>query len=340
MTPDETFMKRALDLAVLGSGHVSPNPLVGCVIVFENRIIGEGWHKKYGEAHAEVNAVNSITDKSILSKATVYVNLEPCSHFGKTPPCADMLVRNQVKRVVIANVDTFQKVNGQGIRKLRDAGIEVETGVLEREGRDLNKRFFTSVEKGRPFITLKWAESADHFIALENYESKWISNELSRQLVHKMRTEVDAVLVGTNTARHDNPKLNVRDWSGRDPVRVVIDRNLNLDSGLNLFDKSQPTICYNLLRNEDQHNLTFVQLTETDFLNSLLADLHRRKIQSLMIEGGTQTIQSFVNAGFWDEAMIFRSQSSFGKGIAAPIVQGDTVNETGIGSDLLKHVKN
>ncbi len=339
MTPDEIFMKRALDLAVLGSGHVSPNPLVGCVIVFENRIIGEGWHKKYGEAHAEVNAVNAVTDKSVLSKATVYVNLEPCSHFGKTPPCADMLVRNQVKRVVIANVDTFQKVNGQGIRKLKDAGIEVETGVLEREGRELNKRFFTSVEKGRPFITLKWAESADHFIARENFESKWISNELSRQLAHKMRAEIDAVLVGTNTARYDNPKLNVRDWSGRDPVRVVIDRNLKLDPKLNLFDKSQPTICYNLLRNEEESNLTLVQLPETDFLNGLLADLHRRKIQSLMIEGGSQTIQSFVNAGLWDEAMIFRSQVSFGTGIAAPVVQGDMVSETSIGRDLFKHIK-
>jgi diaminohydroxyphosphoribosylaminopyrimidine deaminase/5-amino-6-(5-phosphoribosylamino)uracil reductase len=328
-------MRRALDLATLGVGHVSPNPLVGCVIVHDGKIIGEGWHRKYGEAHAEVNAVASVADKPLLKESTVYVNLEPCSHFGKTPPCADMLMHHRVNRVVIANVDTYQKVNGEGIRKLRESGAEVITGILQKEGRDLNKRFFTYVEKGRPFILLKWAETADGFVAHEDYTSKWISNDLSRQLVHKLRTEVDAVMVGTRTAQHDDPKLNVRDWSGKDPVRIVIDRNLKLSSTLNLFDKSQPTICYNILRNEENHNISFVKLEATNLVNELLNDLHQRKIQSVMIEGGAQTIQAFIDRGLWDEAKIFRSPAEFGKGITAPVINGFQISEDRILDDRL-----
>jgi diaminohydroxyphosphoribosylaminopyrimidine deaminase/5-amino-6-(5-phosphoribosylamino)uracil reductase len=334
------FMKRALDLAVLGTGQVSPNPLVGCVIVHDDKIIGEGWHRKYGEAHAEVNAVNAVTDKSLLREATVYVNLEPCSHFGKTPPCADLLIRHHVKRVVIANLDTYPKVNGEGIRKLQESGAEVITGVLQRDARELNKRFFTSVEKNRPFVLLKWAETSDGFIARENYESKWISNELSRQVAHKLRTEVDAVLVGTRTARHDNPKLNVRDWSGKNPIRVVTDRYLTLSGKLHLFDKSQPTLCYNLLRREQHHNLTFVQLNEFNFWEELLNDLHRRKIQSVMVEGGAETIQTFINKGLWEEAKIFRAPGTFGNGITAPRIHGPTQNEERIMDDLLITIQN
>ncbi len=328
-------MRRALDLAMLGIGQVSPNPLVGCVIVHDSKIIGEGWHKKYGEAHAEVNAVAAVNDPSLLSASTVYVNLEPCSHFGKTPPCADMLVRHKVKRVVIANVDTYREVNGEGIRKLRESGAEVITGVLEKEGRNLNRRFFTYVEKDRPFILLKWAQTSDGFIAREDYSSKWISNDLSRQVSHKLRAEVDAVLVGTRTAQHDNPRLNVRDWSGKDPVRIVIDRSLLLGRDLNLFDKAQPTICYNLLRNEVDDNVTLVKLQEINFIDDLLKDLHQRKIQSLMIEGGTQTIRSFIDRGLWDEATIFRSPQKFGKGIAAPAVKGKIVGEEKIIDDVM-----
>ncbi len=328
-------MRRALDLAMLGMGHVSPNPLVGCVVVHNDRIIGEGWHKKYGEAHAEVNAVTSVNDPSLLKESTVYVNLEPCSHFGKTPPCADMLVRHRVKRVVIANIDTFQKVNGEGIRKLRESGAEVVTGVLEKEGRELNKRFFTYVEKDRPFILLKWAETADGFIAREDHSSKWISNEFSRQIAHKLRTEVDAVLVGTHTARHDDPHLNVREWSGRDPVRVVIDRSLKLSRDLRLFDKTQPTICYNERREEIDGNLSLVKLNPANFLKDLLSDLHQRKIQSVMIEGGAQTIHAFIASNLWDEAQIFRSPETFGKGIAAPKLQESPVREESVGSDSL-----
>src|SRR5882672_8135505 len=207
MTPDELFMQRALELAQLGIGYVSPNPRVGCVIVHENKIIGEGWHRKFGEAHAEVNAINSVKEQSLLKESTVYVNLEPCSHFGKTPPCVDLLIEHHVKKVVIGNLDINPLVQGQGIKKLKDAGIETLTGVLEKEGHELNKRFFTFIEKQRPYIILKWAQTSDEFIAQKNFESKWISNEFSRQLVHRWRSEEDALLVGTRTASHDNPSL-------------------------------------------------------------------------------------------------------------------------------------
>jgi len=211
MTPDELFMQRALELAQLGIGYVSPNPRVGCVIVHENKIIGEGWHQKFGEVHAEVNAINSVNDQSLLKESIVYVNLEPCSHFGKTPPCVDLLIEHHVKKVVIGNLDINPLVQGQGIKKLKDAGIETITGVLEKEGHELNKRFFTFIEKQRPYIILKWAQTSDEFIAQKNFESKWISNEFSRQLVHRWRSEEDAVLVGTRTASHDNPSQTVRD---------------------------------------------------------------------------------------------------------------------------------
>ncbi len=239
MTPDELFMQRAIELAQLGIGAVSPNPRVGCLVVHDNKIIGEGWHQKFGEAHAEVNAINSVKDLSLLKESTIYVNLEPCSHEGKTPPCSDLLIKHQVKKVVIANTDTNPLVAGRGVEKLKKAGIAIMTGVLEKEGRELNRRFFTFMEKKRPYIILKWAQTSDGFIAQKNFESKWITNELSRQLVHRWRSEEDAVLVGTRTASHDNPSLTVRDWSGRNPTRIVIDRFLRLNDKLQLFDKKE-----------------------------------------------------------------------------------------------------
>ena len=329
-------MQRALELAKLGCGSVSPNPLVGCVIVHEGRIIGEGWHKKYGEAHAEVNAVNAVRDRSLLKESTVYVTLEPCSHFGKTPPCADMLIREKVKKVVIANLDSNPIVVGEGLRKLRAAGIELITGILSNEGRELNKRFFTFMEKQRPYIILKWAETADGFITQEHRNPKWISNALSRQLVHEWRTEEDAVLVGRQTAHYDNPRLNVRDWSGRNPVRIVIDRFLKLDDKLNLFDQSQKTICYNVLKNVETKNLSFVKLDEEHFLQNLIQDLYRKKIQSVIIEGGTETLQSFINGKYWDEARVFVSETNFEKGIPAPRLNGDLISQHEIKSDVLK----
>lgn len=333
---DELFMRRALQLAASGLGRVSPNPMVGCVIVYDNRIIGEGWHQKYGEPHAEVNAVNAVADKDLLKESTVYVNLEPCSHFGKTPPCADMLIAANVKKVVIGNLDTNPLVAGGGMKKLMAAGVDVQHGILQNEGRELNKRFFTFMEKQRPYIILKWAQTSDGFIAREDFDSKWISNELSRQLVHKWRTEEDAVLVGKSTARYDNPVLNVRNWSGRDPVRIVIDPNLELSPALNLFDHSQRTFCYNLLREEEHPILSYVRLEKTSFLEQLLAHLYRQKIQSVIIEGGTKTIQSFVDKGFWDEARIFIAQKTFEGGIAAPVVNGKPVHQESLQTDILK----
>jgi len=336
MTPDELLIQRTFDLARLGMGAVSPNPLVGCVILKDGEVIGEGRHRKYGEAHAEVNAVASVIDKGQLPGSTVYVSLEPCSHFGKTPPCSDLLIQHGVKKVVISNLDTNPLVAGGGVRKLQESGVEVVSGLLEEEGRELNKRFFTFHEKQRPYIILKWAQTSDGFIAHGNYESRWISNEFSRQLVHKWRSEEDAVLVGTRTAAHDNPNLTVRDWSGRNPVRLVIDRFLRLSDTLNLFDKLVPTICFNLLKHEEYPNLKLVRLDEKEFIQQLLGYLHKEKIQSVIIEGGTQTLLFFIEARLWDEARVFTSTRSFYKGIKAPVFQGDLILREQVSTDLLQ----
>ena len=293
-------MLRALQLAEIGRGTVSPNPMVGCVIVHNDLIIGEGWHKKYGDWHAEVNAVNSVKDKTLLAEATAYVTLEPCSHFGKTPPCADLLVNHQLKKVVICNNDPFLLVAGKGIQKLLDAGIEVVTGVLEEKGRQLNARFFTVVEKNRPYIILKWAETADCFIAGEDFEQIKISNALSHRLSHKWRSEEDAIMVGTNTALHDNPRLNVREWTGRNPVRIVIDRNKRLPKDLHLFDDSVKTLILSDPFSWEEYQ--------------------KEKLQSIIIEGGTQLLQSFIEAELFDEIRVFRSQKQLKKGILAPVL--------------------
>lgn len=335
MNLDELFMQRAMELALLGVGHVSPNPRVGCVIVHNGKIVGEGWHRKYGEAHAEVNAIQSVKDQSILNECHVFVNLEPCSHTGKTPPCADLLIKHKIKRIIVSNEDPNPLVAGKGIRKLRDAGIQVDLGVLKEAGAELNKRFFTSMTRNRPYIILKWAETSDGFIARKNFDSKWISNEYARQLVHKWRTEEDGVLVGLQTAIHDNPKLTVRDWTGRNPTRIVVDRFLKLDNNLNLFDKTVPTICYNTVRDEVQPNFTFVRIDKVDFINQVTRDLAKRKIQSIIIEGGAQILQVFIKAGLWDEARVFTSNLVFDEGIQAPRIQGRLVNREDIVADTL-----
>ncbi|MBN8576949.1 MAG: bifunctional diaminohydroxyphosphoribosylaminopyrimidine deaminase/5-amino-6-(5-phosphoribosylamino)uracil reductase RibD [Cytophagales bacterium] len=336
MLQDEHYMLRCLELARMGVGSVSPNPRVGCVIVKAGKIIGEGWHQQYGSSHAEVNAVNSTPDKNQLAGSTVYVNLEPCSHFGKTPPCSDLLIQHSVGRVVIANTDTNPVVGGKGIAKLKAAGIEVTQGVLAQAGRELNKRFFTFHEKQRPYIILKWAQTLDGFIARANYESKWISSELSRQIVHKWRSEEDAVLVGTKTAAHDNPVLTVRSWPGRNPVRIVIDRFLRLPDSLALFDKSVKTICYNVLKHEEHPNLLLIRLPENDFLQSMMEHLAAMGIQSVIVEGGATTLALFRDAGLWDEARVSISTRQFYSGIAAPTITGTLVAEEKIESDTLR----
>lgn len=328
-------MRRALELASAGLGQVSPNPMVGCVIVHDGKVIGEGWHQQYGGPHAEVNAVESVKDKSLLWESTVYVNLEPCSHFGKTPPCADMLVQHHVKKVVVANLDSNPLVAGEGIRRLMDAGVEVVTGVMEKEGRELNRRFFISMEKRRPYVLLKWAQTSDGFMAREDMTSKWISNEQSRKLVHKWRAEESAVLVGTKTAINDNPQLNVREWSGQDPVRIIIDKQLKVPAAHHVHDRSQHTIIYNTVRSREEDNLVYVKLEEFNFLRDLLDDLHDKHLQSLMVEGGPTTLTQFLKARLWDEARVFTGQEAFGKGLSAPLFQANLVSKDDVLGDIL-----
>lgn len=324
-----------MDLARLGSGQVSPNPLVGCVLVANGKIIGEGYHRKFGEAHAEVNAIASVADQALLKGAAAYVNLEPCSHQGKTPPCADKLVQVGVSRVVIANKDINPLVAGNGIDKLKASGLDVVVGVLEQEGRFLNRRFFTLLEQGIPYVILKWAESEDGFFAPEEENKLWISNAHSRQRVHQWRAEEDAVLVGTETAEVDNPQLNVRDWSGRNPLRVVIDRSLRLSRGLHLFDQTRPTLCYNLLKDEQMPNVQYVKLPEKKFLTSLLKDLADRNIGSLIVEGGAKTLELFIQEGLWHEARVFRSDKSLERGKTAPLLRGRVLSEDQLTGDSL-----
>jgi len=314
---DSQYMRRALELAALGRGHVSPNPMVGCVIVHDGKIIGEGFHQKYGEAHAEVNAVNAVKDESLLPESTAYVTLEPCAHHGKTPPCADLLVSKNIKRVVIACRDSFDQVDGKGIDKLEKAGIEVSVGILEEEALELNRRFFTSIQKERPYVILKWAQTTDGFVAHSNYDSKWISNAYSRQLVHKWRTEEDAILVGKNTAIHDNPSLTAREWEGRNPTRVLLDSNLELSKETSLFSSEAPTLIFNAIKDEKDQHLEWVK---TDMNNpwSVLRKLHERKIQSVIVEGGSLVLNSFINENCWDEARVFISNQTFEEGIKAP----------------------
>jgi len=310
------------------------------VIVQNGLIIGEGFHREYGGPHAEVHAVNSVENKALLSEGEVYVTLEPCSHFGKTPPCADLLVKHKVKKVYVSNNDPNPMVVGQGIKKLENEGIEVVQNILKEEGYNLNKRYFTSVEQKRPYVILKWAETADGFISRKDFDSKWISNEFSRKFVHKWRAEEDAILVGKNTAKYDNPTLNVRDWEGNDPVRVVIDHEISLDQNLNLFNSKIPTICYNLKRQEEQQNLSFVKLIKLDFIHHLLTDLHQRNIQSLIVEGGSQTINEFIQAGLWDEARIFQAETCFGDGIRAPqLLNAEFDGKENIMGDTLTYFK-
>ena len=332
-------MKRAIELAQLGIGNVSPNPLVGCVIVKNDRIIGEGYHQEYGGAHAEVNAVNSVSDKSELEGSTVIVSLEPCQHHGLTPPCADLLIKHRVGEVVIANIDPNPVVNGKGVAKLRDSGIPVTTSVLAEEGQWLNRRFFTLIKEKRPYVILKWAQTSDKFIARSDYSSKWISDEYSRKLVHQWRHEEDAILVGTNTARLDNPTLNVRDLNvitPNHPTRVVIDKQLSLESKLNLFDGSQTTICFNRLKDGEDNGVTYVKLEDEDnFLNILLKRLGELKVQSLIVEGGSKILHAFIEQKLWDEARIFTSPATFGSGIKAPVTKGNLISENIVVKDTL-----
>ncbi|MFY0603343.1 MAG: bifunctional diaminohydroxyphosphoribosylaminopyrimidine deaminase/5-amino-6-(5-phosphoribosylamino)uracil reductase RibD [Flavobacteriaceae bacterium] len=333
-------MTRCLELAKKGIGITRPNPSVGAVIVLDNVVIGEGYTNAYGGNHAEVNAINSVKDTSKLSKATLYVTLEPCSHFGKTPPCSDLIIKHAIPNVVIGCVDTNQLVAGKGIQKLRDSDCNVIVGVKEKECLHHHRRFFTYQNKKRPHIILKWAETQDGFIApivKEKQEPVWITNNFSRQLVHKMRAKEHAILVGTNTVIADNPKLNVRDWKGINPIRVVIDRELKLPSDLHVFDSSAKTIVITEKRKENSANLSYHEINFAKNIPKQICEvLYQRNIQSLIVEGGTKTLQSFIDIDLWDEAYVFSGDVCFYKGVKSPCFSGKIVSEENINGNILK----
>jgi len=346
MPDHELFMRRCIDLALFGAGYVSPNPLVGSVIVVDGNIIGEGYHKAYGGAHAEPNAIKDVLTKhadaeQLLKRATLYVNLEPCAHYGKRPPCSDLIIRHQIPEVVIGCHDPFKLVDGQGIAKLKNAGIRVVENILEKECRELNRRFFTRVQKQRPYIILKWAQTKNGYFAPADKSQRWISSKLSKQLVHRWRAEEDAVLVGKNTALIDNPQLNVRLQPGRDPLRMVIDRNLQLPSTLHLFDQSQKTIVFNSLKTELNENIKLLELEDFDNLLPQLIcyQLYLMDIQSMIIEGGAQTLKLFIDAGLWDEARVFTSSNVWTDGIPAPQLSIEPIRSELVGNDILQIVR-
>ncbi len=323
MKVQEKYIKRCIELAKNGLGTTYPNPLVGCVIVFENVIIGEGWHKKSGEAHAEVLAIESVRNKELLSASTLYVSLEPCSHFGKTPPCADLILKYKIPNVVIGTIDPNSKVSGKGIQKLKDSGVNVTYGILVNECNELNKRFFTFHSKTRPFIILKWAESSDGFISPINKKEQkpvWLSNEYSRQLVHKWRSEEQAILVGTQTIIDDNPSLTVRDWVGKNPIRVLIDRDNAIDTSSNVFDNQAKTIVFsNKEVTSDSDTIQYIKIDfDKNSTQAIVDKLFKNNIQSIIIEGGRKTIQSFIDANLWDEARIFIGEINLNEGTRAP----------------------
>ena len=330
-------MKRCIELASKGISHVSPNPLVGSVIVYNGKIIGEGYHQNYGKEHAEVNAISSVKDKSLLPKSTIYVNLEPCSHFGKTPPCANLIIEHKIPKVVIGSIDSFSKVSGKGIDRMKNAGIEVEVGVLEKESRELNKRFFTFQEKKRPYIIIKWAESKDGYIAPKNQtEPFWMTSSESKKLVHKWRAEETAILVGRVTAEKDNPSLTVRDVEGKNPIRIVIDKDLKLSTDLNLFNNDSETIVFNAIKSEKNDTNRFIKIDFSNLIKSTLNELYKQNIQSLIIEGGSKTIQSFIDENMWDEARIFTTKKELKDGVKAPNIKVEIISKEEISGDVLE----
>lgn len=323
-TPDEQYMARCLQLAHMAIGHTYPNPMVGSVVVHRGAIIGEGYHRKAGEPHAEVNAIHSVKNPDLLPESTLYVNLEPCAHFGRTPPCSLLIIQKNIKKVVVGCVDTYSEVAGKGIEMMRQHGIEVVTGVLEKESRQLNRRFFTFHERKRPHVILKWAQTLDGFIDLDRAANElgqptWITNEYARRAVHRLRAQEQAIMVGTNTALNDNPSLTVRDWGGSNPLRIVLDRRDALPADLHLFDGQTPTV---VISETDLHRgLPVDRLVlpfDAQLIPQLLQRLHQRQVQSLIVEGGRTLLQSFIDQGLWDEAWVFEGQVRFGNGVKAP----------------------
>ncbi|MDC0254278.1 bifunctional diaminohydroxyphosphoribosylaminopyrimidine deaminase/5-amino-6-(5-phosphoribosylamino)uracil reductase RibD [Bacteriovoracales bacterium] len=341
MNFDQEMIERCLVLAEKGRGFASPNPMVGSVVTHNNKIIGEGFHQKFGGPHAEVNAINSVKDMSLLKESTVYVNLEPCAHFGKTPPCADLLVNSGVKRVVIGCIDSFSEVSGKGIEKIKNAGIDITVGVLENKCLDFNKRFFLFHREKRPFIILKWAESKDGLLSPANQEKGkplWMTGKESKTLVHRWRTEEDAIMVGTNTAIMDNPSLTARLWKGRNPLRVVIDRELKIPKEASLLDGQVKTLVFTEKKRDSEENVDFVKVSSVQ-LKDLLTELYKRGVQSLIVEGGKRLLESFISEGIWDEARIFVAPISLNTGVKAPSLGEESLSQQVIGADTLSIYK-
>ena len=325
MHSDEYYMQKCLDLAKKGLGNVAPNPMVGAVIVHDNKIIGQGFHEKFGEAHAEVNAVNSVKDTSLLKESTIYVSLEPCAHFGKTPPCCDLIIKNEFKRVVVGTQDPFESVDGNGIERIKNNGIDITVGVLEGECKELNKAFFAAHTKKRPYVTLKWAQTKSGKIDAGkcDQEVAWISGPEAKRFVHQLRVENQAILVGYNTVVNDDPELTVREVEGKNPIRIVLDRENSLDSNLKVFNKASQTIVLN-------------ESNPADILEKLYED----HIISVLIEGGKKTLQSFIDAGLWDEAYIIEGAVEYEEGTPAPNLTGATLEESfQLGDDQINNYK-
>ena len=339
---DEIYIQRCIDLAQKGIRAVAPNPMVGCVIVVNDKIIGEGYHQRYGEAHAEVNAINNVANQSLLNKATLYVSLEPCSHTGKTPPCAELIIKSGIKKVVVGTKDPNPIVGGKGIEKLKNRGIEVKEGILQKQCLELNKRFFTYHEKQRPYVILKWAQTLDGFLDRirddETQKINWISEPETKTIVHKWRSEEQSILVGRNTITNDNPSLTVRDYGGINPIRLVIDSQLQIGGELNIYSKDAPTIVFNRIKNETENNVEWVKIKETSTKN-ILEELYKRGIQSVFVEGGSRTLQYFIIDNVWDEARVVVGQKYFKDGYKAPIINKVPIKSIPFGKDMIHYYK-
>ncbi|HMT28541.1 MAG TPA: bifunctional diaminohydroxyphosphoribosylaminopyrimidine deaminase/5-amino-6-(5-phosphoribosylamino)uracil reductase RibD [Bacteroidia bacterium] len=338
----ELYMRRCLELAVSASGKVAPNPLVGSVLVHNDMIVSEGFHEYFGGPHAEVNTLSKITDAEVLKNSILYVNLEPCCHYGKTPPCSSLIISKQIPSVVVANKDPNPKVNGGGIQLLQKEGINVLQGVLEKEGWNVNRRFFTFHTKKRPYVLLKWAQSNDGFIAPSQSKGiTWISNASSRLLVHKWRSEEQSILIGSTTAINDNPKLNVRGFTGNDPLRIILDPDLKMTDDLYVLNEKVPTFIFNFVKDEIKNNLTYVKLKPgKKIIPDLLTELYSRDIQSVMVEGGTFTLNSFIESDCWDEIRVFTGPTDLKEGLKAPLLNVEPAASQMINSDTLTIFRN
>lgn len=354
-TMDSLYMNRCLELALNGIGNVAPNPMVGSVVVYKDSIIAEGYHKEYGYDHAERMAINAVKDKDLLKQSTLYVSLEPCSHFGKTPPCTDLIIESGIKRVVVASRDPNPKVQGRGIETLTKAGIDVTYGILEKEAKELNRRFFVYHVKKRPYIILKWAQTLDGYIDSirkpdDPIAPVWITNDLARTLVHRWRSEEQAILIGTNTVAKDNPRLDVRDWNGRNPLRVVLDRKLRLSTDYHVFDGTIPTLLFignnssASARKPEFASIPNLEMLTIDFAKGeegqVLKELYERNVLSIIIEGGAMLISSFVKKGLWDEARVFVGNKFFGDGVKAPEFKGELFSYDEVGDSKLFTYRN